>query len=139
MNQYILTIVAPCDWLSSNDRRSRWEKARLTRTWRQSAYVRAQAARLPKGLTKVRIDATLYFTTNRARDAPNYTDTLKPVIDGLSRDKSRITKTGRPVFAPGYGLIVDDTPQHLDGPHITIDNTTSSNGMLVLTITEVTP
>ena len=131
-----LTIPAPAKWLSANGSYGRWERARHVKTWREATLVHARAARLPRGRGRVRIDAVLTFPTRRHRDEHNYMPTLKAVIDGLGPDKSRVTKAGKHISAPGYGLIADDTPEHLEGPYIRFATETGS-AAVALTIREV--
>ena len=131
-----LTIPAPAKWLSANGSYGRWERARHVKTWREATLVHARAARLPRGLAKVRVDAVLTFATRRHRDEHNYMPTLKAIVDGLGPDKSRVTKTGKHISAPGYGLIADDTPEHLEGPYIRFATETGSP-VVALTIREV--
>ena len=131
-----LVVPAPAKWLSANGSYSRWERARHVKTWRAAALVHARAARLPRGLAKVRVDAVLTFATRRHRDEHNYMPTLKAIVDGLGPDKSRVTKSGRAISAPGYNLIADDTPAHLEGPYISFADATGSPSV-ALTIREV--
>jgi len=104
---WTLTIPAPTKWLDANRRTSMHHMARSrdARKWRELAYWAAAAAKLPKGLDRVHITATLHFPQNRHRDRENYYDAVKPVIDGLAAAR----KPGQ----IGYGLIPDDTPEHL--------------------------
>ena len=111
-----LVIPAPCDWANSNQRQHWAARARLVKQWRAETVNRARAAGLPTGLGRVRIDVLLRFTSRHRRDALNYEPTIKGVIDGLCRDKTRIDKHGKEIHAPGYGLIWDDEPTYLDGP-----------------------
>ena len=131
-----LIIPAPAKWLSANGSYSRWERARHVKTWREATLVHARAARLPRGLARVRIDAVLMFPTRRHRDEHNFMPTLKAIVDGLGPDRSRVTKTGKHISAPGYGLIPDDTPAHLEGPYISFADDTGS-AAVALTIREV--
>ncbi|MEV0646043.1 hypothetical protein AB0I28_12335 [Phytomonospora sp. NPDC050363] len=138
---------APAPFMNSNDRLSRWEKARRTKAWRSSAFLLARVNHLPQGLERIRVDAVLYFTTARDRDTSNYELTLKPIVDALGPDKSRVSKDkqGRlkRVEAPGWGVIPNDTPKHLSGPHIVLDEIplgdVLSFGKVQLTITDLTP
>ena len=138
---YTVRIPAPTGrtgravWLSENDRPHRYERARNVKKWREATVMFARVARLPKGLQRVRIEAVLTFDTRRHRDEHNYTPTLKAIVDGLGPDKSRITKTGKLISAPGHGLIPDDTPAHLIGPHIRISDVLGAPSVL-LTIEE---
>lgn len=135
---YQLMIPAPDKWLSANDRRHRYGQAAVVRTWRQAAFTYARKAQLPRGLARVRIDAVLHFPTRRGRDEANYQSTLKPIVDGLGPDRTRITTAGKKIFAPGWGLITDDTPEHLDGPHLAISpHPVAAPGYVVVTITDL--
>jgi hypothetical protein len=107
-----LTIVAPARWLSANDQANWYAKVGPIRQWREAAYWAAVQAKLPKGLGRVHITATLHFTDRRRRDADNLHPTLKPIIDGLGPQRVRVVR-GMPRVALGYGLIPDDTPEHL--------------------------
>jgi hypothetical protein len=141
--QWQLVIPAPCAWLSANDRRNRWSHAELAGTWRNTAFMHARRAGLPKGLARVRIDAVLRFRNRRRRDPANYHATLKPIVDGLCPERRYTDQHGRPVTLPGHGLIPDDNPTHLDGPHIAIGDPLQpvkygSVGEVHLTITQLT-
>jgi hypothetical protein len=107
-----LTIVAPARWLSANDRSNWRAKVEPIRAWREAAYWAAVQAKLPKGLSRVHITATLHFVDKRRRDADNLHPTLKPIVDGLGPQKTRIVK-GTPRVALGYGLVPDDTTEYL--------------------------
>jgi crossover junction endodeoxyribonuclease RusA len=135
-----LEIPAPAEWVNANYRGHWAPKAAKVKEWRNAALLYARQAKLPKGLAHVRIDAWLHFTDKLGRDAANYGDTLKGVVDGLCRDKTHVNKKGRLVEAPGYGLIFDDTPQFLDGPFPRIGDPVSKKdyplGLLVLDIVE---
>lgn len=135
-----LEIPAPVEWVNANYRGHWAPKAKLVKTWRTTALVYARKAKLPKELDHVRVDAWLHFTTRHHRDAANYHDTLKGVVDGLCRDKSHLNKKGKWVDAPGYGLIWDDTPEYLDGPFPRIGDPVDKRryplGLLVLDIIE---
>lgn len=136
-----LVIPAPCDWANSNQRQHWAAKARLVKQWRAETVNRARAAGLPTGLGRVRIDVMLRFTTRHRRDALNYEPTIKGVVDGLCRDKTRINRDGKEVHAPGYGLIWDDEPTYLDGPFPRIGEPVDSRqyprGVMQLMITSL--
>lgn len=115
-----LTIPAPAKWLNSNDRLHWSRRAKLTKAWRHAAHIYARQAQLPKGLSRVRIDALVHKTTGNSFDAMNLYPTLKAVVDGLV----------------DYGLVVDDNNDHVTGPFIT-DGGRQEKAMVVLTITEI--
>lgn len=117
-----ITLGAPCDWLTANDRLDRWEKAHRVRLWRTAAYIHAVRAKLPTGLDRIKVLVVAQFPTGRApvRDAHNLAPTLKAVVDGLGPRRETTRKDGTTVVAVGYGLIPDDSDKHLDGPHLSI-------------------
>lgn len=138
---WTLMIPAPTAMQTSN-RREHWRAiAPRRRAWRESAYWHAAAAKLPKGLGRVRIDVELRFTTNRRRDAPNYyPEVIKPCVDALSPPKQVKSKNGVRV-EPGWGLVSDDTAEFVDLTAPTIGPTVSRaeypHGLVVLTITDL--
>lgn len=138
---WTLAIPAPTAMQTSN-RREHWRAiSRRRKTWREAAYWHAAAAKLPKGLTKVRIDVELRFTINRRRDAPNYySDVIKPCVDALAPQKRVKSGSGERVEA-GWGLIPDDTAEFLDlgAPRIgdTVSRKDYPYGLVVLTITDL--
>ena len=93
---WTLTFPAPAEWLSANKRYKRRPDVAI-RAWRQAAALHAHAAKLPRGVARVSVYATLHFTDSRRRDAHNYMLNVKSCIDGLV----------------DYGLIPDDRREHL--------------------------
>lgn len=136
---WTITVVAPCPWLTANDRRHHMAQAALVKRWRTLAAQQARFQHLPTGLVRVRIDAVAHFRGRApVRDTDNLRPTLKAVVDGLG--PQRVTPKG---IAAGYGLIADDDDKHLDGPYLVIGDKLpmsayASAGELVLTITELT-
>ncbi len=124
--QWMLTFPAPDRMLSANQRIYWRVRQGLTESWRGALAVHAKAANLPRGLARVRLDFVLRFADARTdRDALNYYGlTVKPAVDGLGPEfRQQITKgkrAGQVSYQPGHGLIPDDTPTHLDGPHIVL-------------------
>lgn len=94
--EWLLRFPAPADWLSSNKRYKR-RPDDVIRAWRQAAALHAAAAKLPRGLARVSVYATIRFNDNRHRDAHNFMINVKSCIDGLV----------------DYGLIPDDRREHL--------------------------
>jgi hypothetical protein len=140
---WTLTFPAPTSMPSVNSGNQHWRKmSPIHKTWRETAYIHAKAAKLPVGLVKVRIGIELRFPTNGRRDAGNYyTHVVKPCVDafGPPIDKMR---AGRRVIAVGYGLIPDDTAEFLDGPFVTLgpkvdDPKQCPYGQVVVTITDL--
>lgn len=80
---YTLHIPAPEAWLSSNDRWHWAKRARVTKAWREAAAWRAIAGKLPIGLSRVSITASVHRADNRRADAHNRLPTIKAAIDGL--------------------------------------------------------
>jgi crossover junction endodeoxyribonuclease RusA len=97
---HYLRIPQADEWLNSNDRRHKRAEARVVKMWRDAAATWARSARLPKGITPVRIVARLSFPTNAHRDPGNWYPTAKACIDGL-RDA---------------GVLAEDTAAHVVGP-----------------------
>lgn len=114
---WTLLIPAPAPLWSANDSHKRGPRATSASRalWRQAAYTAAAAARLPKGLALVRLAFTFHFTDLIRRDALNYSETAKPIIDGLGPPfvQPPTAKRPRGAAAPGWGLIPDDTPEFL--------------------------
>lgn len=123
---WTISIDAPAKWLNANDRDKR-RPDKVIAAWRDAAAVLARKGKLPK-LGACRIIATLHFTNNIRRDAPNYYPTIKACVDGLvigevldDDDDLHVTeltiRRGEKIPAPKYGL----------------------PGRLVLTVVEVLP
>lgn len=97
----VISVPAPTEFISANDRRQRYHHARVVKEWRQAATWAAKAHRLPSfGDQLVRITATVHKPHARRYDAGNYYSTAKACVDGL-RDS---------------GLLVDDDNDHVIGP-----------------------
>lgn len=133
---WTVTVTAPCDWLNLNGREHWGRKAGRARSWRHATLAALRAAHLPTGLDRIRVDAELRFAARRRRrDPSNFMPTIKPMVDALCPAQ----RTTRGV-AVGYGLIPDDNPAHLDGPHLTIGEPIEKKpygpvGEVILTIT----
>lgn len=98
---YVLTIPAPCSFVSSNARTHWAVKHRQMKAWKERAAWAAKAAHLPQIGSPVHVTATVHRDHNRGRwDVHNLTDTAKAAIDGL-------------VLA---GVLVDDSNRYLVGP-----------------------
>ena len=103
MTTYLLEFPAPTGWISANQRQHWTKRAAATRVWRDAAHLWAKKNKLPKGLQRVQIDATLSFAVNRQRDIANYAPTIKACVDGIVTD---------------YGLLPGDHDEHLVGPFL---------------------
>lgn len=96
LRTWTIRFPAPAEWLSANKRYKRRPDVAI-RTWRAATSMYAVQAKLPRGLARVSVYATLHFTNARRRDAHNYVLVVKSCIDGLV----------------DYGLIDDDDRRHL--------------------------
>ena len=119
-----VTIPAPCDWVSANDRGGHFAKARKVAAWRAAAgwAFRAAMGRRAGFVGPVVVDVLVHRVSNRRSDATNVADTYKPCIDA----------------AVDAGVLEDD-----DDAHITA--TTFRRGpnrghpALTITISQETP
>ncbi len=137
-----LVIPAPARMFSVNSTEHWRVTSAAKKAWREATFVLAQQAKLPKHLPRVRIDIALHFTTRAQRDAANYHPTVgKPCVDALATGRQVKQKNGVVRTEVGYEVIVNDTPEFLDGPHLTIGGPVSKKvhpfGLAVITITEL--
>lgn len=136
-----ITLPAPARMFSVNTTEHWRRTAEAKKLWREASFVLAQQAKLPKLLARVRIDVRLHFVDCAQRDTANFHPYVgKPIVDGLGASRTVTTKKGTRV-EPGYQLIADDTPAHLDGPHLEIGEPVSRRdypfGLVVVTITDL--
>lgn len=121
---WTLLIPAPVALWSANDTHKRGPHATSANrsAWRKAGYEAAQIHRLPRHLDRIRLAFVFHFQTNHGRDALNYADTAKPVIDGFGPPfiQAPTPKKPRGSSAPGWMLIADDTPQHLESTSLAI-------------------
>jgi hypothetical protein len=142
--RWVLTFPAPGPIVSINaERNQHWgSTGPARRVWRDAVYSYVRHAKLPTGLARVRVDLCLQFPTNARRDTSNYEAPIaKPCVDAIG-PPIRYTRSGKTVTGLGYGLIPDDTPDYLDGPHITFGppiGRKKGYGRVTLTITDLTP
>lgn len=143
--RWVLEIRPPVPMRTTNSaRRMHWGKTSAERReWRYVAIAAARAAHLPTDLRRVRIDIEVRFTDRLRRDAANLHDQVcKPIVDALGGP--RVVKDNKQPtgfrMEPGYRLVPDDTPEHVDGPHVTIgepvDRRRFPYGLAVVTITD---
>lgn len=99
---WTITIPAPVEFINLNQRMHWAKKANLTRAWRSAGLIYAMAADIPRNLARVHITAHIIKPTARQYDVHNLLPTLKAAVDGLV----------------DYGLIPDDTNNHLVGPDL---------------------
>ncbi|WP_427422685.1 hypothetical protein [Lysinibacillus fusiformis] len=126
--EWTLAIPADTVWINSNYRNGWRRHANLVKWWRQTAHWHATAAKLPKGLDRIYIEATFAFRDNRRRDVHNLMPTVKAAVDGLV----------------DYGLIEDDSTKYLLGPDLRVGDKLPSgrwldHGVLTLTICRIPP
>ncbi|MEU7170362.1 hypothetical protein ABZ949_02575 [Micromonospora tulbaghiae] len=139
---WTVAIPAPTPMQTSN-RREHWSAiSRRRKAWRETAYARIAHAGLPTGLTRIRVDVELRFTTNRRRDAPNYySDVIKPCIDALAPERRAKKPGGGYRVERGWGVIPDDTAEFLDltAPKIgpVVPKGLHPFGLVVLTVTDL--
>jgi hypothetical protein len=136
-----LVLPAPARMFSVNTTEHWRRTAAAKKTWRETTYTYAIQARLPKRLDRVRIDITLHFTTRAQRDTANFHPYVgKPIVDALGAGRV-VRHKGTERVEVGYELIADDTPKHLDGPHLLIGEPVSRKdhplGLAVVTITDL--
>lgn len=145
MDQWTLVIPAPAKWLTANQiiRMNKWERAELVRAWRGATVNYAAQARLPRGLSRVKVDAVAQFWGRPpARDTENLRPTLKACVDGLGQMTKR-TMGQQTMISPGYGLIADDDRAHLGEVRLVMGESLGPakpygpTGILTLTITAV--
>ena len=121
--QWVITLPYPKPPLTLNDPTPWQAKARITRRLRTETAVLARHHKLPTGLTHVTVQLVYTPATNRRRDTDNVAATLKPVCDGLV----------------DYGLVPDDTPDHMTRPEPVITTPDRAKaGVRVIITTEET-
>ncbi|MFI1194038.1 hypothetical protein ACH4T9_12385 [Micromonospora sp. NPDC020750] len=115
---WTLLIPAPVALWSTNDSHKQGPRATSANraVWRRAGYDAAALHRLPKNLTRIRASVTFHFQNALRRDALNYSETAKPVIDAFGPPFVQAPTKKRPkgASAPGWSLIPDDTPEHLE-------------------------
>jgi hypothetical protein len=113
-----ITLAAPCPLWSANDahRASKYATADIRKKWRTLTFNTLTALKLPTGLARVSFDLAFHPVIDNRRDALNYADTAKPIIDAFGPPFIQKPTTKKPggAFAPGYNLIPDDTPQYVE-------------------------
>lgn len=101
--KWTLTVPANGSKFINLNQRMHWApKADLTRRWRNLTAALAYVESIPKNLDRVHIVAHIIKPTARQYDVHNLMPTLKACVDGLV----------------DYGLIPDDTNNHLTGPDL---------------------
>jgi len=107
-------VVPACEWLTANTRLRPIQVAGEVRLWRQAVFVACQAAKLPTGITPVRIVAVAHYAGRPpVRDRLNLAPTIKAVVDGLGPART-LFRNGKPAIRTvGYGFLPDDSDEHV--------------------------
>lgn len=125
------------EWLTANPASStdRYGRSRAIRDWREATAAACMAARLPKDVTPVRLILGVRYAGNRApvRDRLNLAPTIKAIVDGLCPPKT-ITRAGRIYRTAGYGLLPDDSDEHVLGTEWTIAASGSERAWVDVTV-----
>jgi hypothetical protein len=139
---WTLTFPAPAAMMSVNGN-PHWRKTSPARkAFREAMFVHAKAAKVPVGLSRIRVDISLRFPAGGRRDAGNYHGNVaKPLVDAIGPAINTV-RAGKPIVAPGLGVIADDTAEYLDGPFLTLgpkvdDPKRCPYGQVVVTITDL--
>jgi hypothetical protein len=134
-----LDLPIPVDMLSSNNRLGWRGEAKAVAEWRGSAFTTARQHKLPTGLARVRIDICVW-PAHRRLDRATMEPLCKAVVDGFGPPFFRKPnpKTGyRGASAPGYNLIPNDDPTHLDGHHLHLLDPLPPRGRVLVLITDL--
>ena len=83
------------------------QRSSLVTHWRESFKILAADAELPKGLSRIGVEALPVLATRSMQDAGGCVPAVKAAIDGLIDHDKRVKK----IY--GYGMIPDDGPEHL--------------------------
>ena len=144
---WTLTFNAPAELMSVNTNKHWRTTSPVRRAWREATVQHAKAAKLPKGVAKIRVEIELRFPTGGRRDAPNYYSYVtKPIIDALGPSRTytirKGPRAGLVVHEPGYGMVCDDTAEYVDFPTPTIGpvagrKPTAPYGEVTVTITDL--
>lgn len=77
---------------------------------------KAAGRALHKRFTKVRLEVTVSYPVAWNADAANYYPTMKAFVDGMV-DKPPTVKGQKQL--PARGILIDDSDEFFDGPHLT--------------------
>ena len=127
----------PADWVTPNDRtQHRWDTNRSQ--WRATAATLAQRHKLPKGLTRARIDIVI-APPHEKHDRSAFSLTCKAIVDGLGPPFFRPPTKKQPkgISAPGYGVISNDGRKQLDGEHLHLIDPAPPRGHVTVYITDL--
>lgn len=135
-----IDLPIPMDMLSSNDRRDWRRQAEAVAEWRAAAFHAAKQAKLPTGLSRVRIDICVWPAARKI-DRATMEPLCKAVVDGFGPPffrKPNPAKKYPGASAPGYNLIPNDDPSHLDGHHLHVLDPLPPRGRVLVLITDLT-
>lgn len=115
----VITLTPPAKFINANDRLHHMVKAKLTKAWRDAAYMAVLGIPLrdrPHDMHPAHITVAYRFPNNRRRETSNLQPTSKAIVDGLV----------------DAGVVPDDSDQYVVGP----DNRRHiPNGTPLVTIT----
>jgi hypothetical protein len=113
-----MTTHAPAPILSINATHNMHEMkvAAWRKTWRNHIYTQIERAQLPQHLPRVSFAVMFHLCTYGRRDALNYADTAKPIIDAYGPPFVQKPTAKKPsgAHAPGWSLVDDDDPAHVN-------------------------
>jgi hypothetical protein len=144
---FTITFNAPCAWLTANIELHRRVRSERVKEWRGAALTACRAAKLPTGVTPVRIFLLVEYATRAApvRDRLNLANTVKAVVDALGPSR-KWKRKGVTHVTLGYGLLPDDSDKHVLDTDWAIVRMTETEraahapgylGRVTVTITEV--
>lgn len=139
---WTLRFPAPDRMLSVNGNPHWRTTSPIRKAFREAMFVHAKAAKLPTGLARIRVDIVLRFPTAAKHDGANYHGNVgKPLVDAIGPAINTV-RAGKPIVAPGLGVIPDDTAEFLDGPFLRSgpkvdDPKRCPFGQVVVTITDL--
>ena len=139
---WTVEIPAPQPIKSVNKQEHRLAAGRYRRVWRETAWARYANAKLPKGLSRIRVEVELRFTTGHKRDAPNYHyHVIKPIVDALQPERRVKKPKGGIRVERGWGVVPDDCDEFVElrepriGP--VVPKGRYPFGLVVLTVTDL--
>lgn len=126
----------PADWVTPNDRtQHRWDRNRPQ--WRATSATLAQRHKLPKGLTRARIDIVI-APPHEKHDRSAFSLTCKAIVDGLGPPFFRKPSgKSKGAAAPGYGLISNDGRKRLDGEHLHLIDPAPPRGRIAVYVVDL--
>lgn len=148
MNREWTIGVPVAQWLTANRELHYRRRSEVVASLRAGVVGACHRGNLPKGVTPVRLSAVAQYIGRSApvRDRLNLAPTIKACADGLTPQVVKVRK-GKTVVSLGYGLLPDDSDQHVLDTTWTLQRFDPDGpfnyglpgyaGLVVLTITEV--